>query len=456
MPQYTLQFNNQHYRFRNKNIFQFLRLIKDKHPHPTQLQDIEKALPKLSGKQLARYVELLEERELPLLHYHTKTRGPYRLCVPYEALLLPAEDSTNSAHTPPAQAQAQLNSAPTPSIAHYFHPAWKEWVDYLTQAHLCLHSTHFSYEEGSNFGFLEQARSAARHLPKWTRYVVDVCHAHHLERASEYRKASYYLRKIESAALHQQVPPIVVARARLCRAKILYDQGRYADSENILNQVQLLNTHFPPLWRNVQGLLTGQQLNQSPSSSPQLASLLDKTLASFLDGMTDIFMQNGDYSVLDALSFNYANNLYRAIKKELIASSHIKTVLEWFLLNIFICREIGIGDHSIYTHLLMVDIIDEFELDKSMLPKQLLQHLGNAAARRQYLQKYLKVARKSGNRVEIAECLLRLAQRENEDRQAKTYFAEAMELGLGLDNKTLLKDIRAAIASRKRTNKLSK
>ena len=206
----------------------------------------------------------------------------------------------------------------------------------------------------------------------------------------------------------------------------------------------------------MQGLLTGQQLNQSPSSCPQLASLLDKTLTGFLDGMTDIFMQNGDYSVLDAVSFNYANNLYRAIKKELVAPSHIKTVLEWFLLNIFICREFGIGDHSIYTRLLIVDIIDEFKLDKSMLPKQLLQHLGNAAARRQYLQKYLKVARKSGNRLEIAECLLRLAQRENEDRQAKTYFAEAMELGLGLNNKTLLKDIRAAIASRKRTNKLSK
>lgn len=455
MPQHTLHFQGQAHRFRSKDLLHFLRLIHCKHPQATKLQDIKQSFPSISGKQLARYIETLEERGLTLLNYQTKTRGPYQLRVAHQALQLPPSETSVST-------EIQHTEKRVPSflqqlrIDDFLNPAWIEWIDNLMQANLCLQSAKFSYEDGGNFKFLQQADIAAQTLPTWAQLVVDACHAHHLERASRYRDASKYLKRIDKAALHQHIPAIILARARLCRAKILYDQGRYQDSQEVLNGVQILSTHFPPLWRNMQGLLSGQRLNQASAICAQTHHDLEQTLFSFLEGMTDIFMHNGDYSLLDALSFNYANNLYRAIKKSIVGTEHMKTVLHWFLLNILICREVGIGDHSIYTHLLIVDMIDEFKLSKSSLPDQLAHLLDTPARRRLYLQRYLNIARKSGNRLEIAECLMRLGQRAEQAEQAQSYFEEAMELALSLANPTLLKEIRGAIFARKQNLQKSK
>lgn len=452
MPQHTLHFQGQAHRFRSKDLLHFLRLIHCNHPQVTKLQDIKQSFPSISGKQLARYIETLEERGLALLNYQTKTRGPYQLKVAHQTLQLPHLETiagAESAHTK----SLETSFLKALNLNDFLNPAWIEWINNLLQSNLCLQSAKFSYEDDGNFRFLQQAENAALKLPSWAKLVVDVCHAHHLERASRYRDASKYLKRIEKAALHQHIPPIILARARLCRAKILYDQGRYQDSQAALNDVQILSTHFPPLWRNMQGLLNGQRLNQSTTNSAQTSHDLDHALLSFLEGMTDIFMHNGDYSILDALSFNYANNLYRAIKKSLVGTEHMKTVLHWFLLNILICREVGIGDHSIYTHLLIVDMIDEFKLSKSKLPEPLMNLLDTPARRRQYLQRYLNIARKSGNRLEIAECLMRMGQRAEQAEQAQTYFDEAMELALSLANPTLLKEIREAILARKQNTK---
>lgn len=454
MPQHTLHFQGKAHRFRSKDLLHFLRLIHCNHPQATKLQDIKQSFPSISGKQLARYIETLEERGLALLNYQTKTRGPYQLKVAHQTLQLPPIEATAPVESPKTETSVP-SFLEKLTIDDFLNPAWIEWISNLMQANLCLQSAQFSYEEGGNFRFLQQAETAALTLPSWARLVVDVCHAHHLERASRYRDASTYLKRIEKAALHQHIPPIILARARLCRTKILYDQGRYHDSQKELNGVQILSTHFPPLWRNMQGLLNGQRLNQASTISTQTRQDLDQALLSFLEGMTDIFMHNGDYSILDALSFNYANNLYRAIKKSLISTEHMKTVLHWFLLNILICREVGIGDHSIYTHLLIVDMIDEFNLSKSSLPDQLAHLLDTPARRRQYLQRYLNIARKSGNRLEIAECLMRLGQRTEHHDQAQAHFEEAMELALSLANPTLLKEIRGAILARKHSTKQS-
>lgn len=444
MPQQTLHFQGQAHRFRSKDLIHFLRLIHDKHPQVTKLQDIKQSFPTISGKQLARYVETLENRGLTLLDYQTKTRGPYQLKVAHRSLQFP----TMSPLVPVQTESLALTYLEKLDINDFLNPSWVKWIDNLMQANLCLHNAKFSYELGGNFEFLKQAENATTTLPSWAKLIVDFYHAHHLERTSRYRDASNYLKRIEKAALHGHIPPIILARARLCRAKILYDQGRYQDSQEMLNNVQLTSNYAPPLWRNMQGLLRGQRLNQAGTDSPQMNQDLGQALMSFLEGIIDIFMHNGDYSVLDALSFNYANNLYRAIKKSMIGTEHMKTVLHWFVLNILICREVGIGDHSIYTHLLIVDMIEEFKLNKSDLPDSLVHLVDTPANRLQYLRRFLDIARKSGNRLEIAECLMRIGRATEQTKQAQPYFDEAMNLALSVANPTLLKEIRAVIAEK--------
>lgn len=150
-------------------------------------------------------------------------------------------------------------------------------------------------------------------------------------------------------------------------------------------------------------------------------------------------MLQGDCELLDALSFNFGNNILRGIREGAIPPNQAEVALKWFALNLFICREIGIGDHSIYTSLLIVDVIEEFGISTANLPVHLVDKmLSTVAGRVKFLNEKLITAKKHRNRLEISECLLRIGKITPSASLAADCFQEAKEIAGELYNNDLL------------------
>jgi hypothetical protein len=434
------------YTFRSQGLLTFLRFLVERHPAPVCYADLQLRFPSLTPRQIARYIDAIEAHEglHGVVTYRTKTRGPFYLNVASAALefehtgvQIPAPVATSS-----VQPQADLGR-----LAQCLLPAWVDWVHGLLLATLSLSRLHNS-DQVDAYDFLDAAAIAAEQLPPWAGLIVMTCRAHHLERESRYREAHYILRKIASAASDGYVKPSVLSRAHLCRAKIQYDQGRYQESEKTLQSIANHNYSAPPAWLNVHALNLGQKFNLSKATRAEQEALLLETLSTFLEAIGDIFMLYGDSKSLDALSFNFGNNLLRAIRKKLLPESHVQTVLDWFALNLLICKQMATGNDSVYTHLLVVDVLEEFPIEVEQLPVELREIAQSRVKRENYLKKNLTLARVSGNRPEVAECLLRIGKITLNADFAHHCFKEASEIASELAHKNLTREILTAIRLR--------
>ncbi|WP_395007893.1 hypothetical protein [Undibacterium sp.] len=431
------------YTFRSQGLLAFLRFLVGKHPNPVCYADLQLRFTGLTPRQIARYIDAIEAHDglLGVVTYRTKTRGPFHLNAESTALQFKKPAIQTPMTVASSRVQHQVESA---TLSQCLSPAWVDWVRGLLLATLGLNRLHNS-DQVDAFGFLDMATIAAEQLPPWAGFIVMNCRAHHLERESRYREAHYILRKITSAASDGFVKPSILSRAHLCRAKIQYDQGRYQDSEKTLMSLANDSYSAPPAWLNVHALNLGQKFNQSKAAPPEQEAHLSEILSTFLEAIGDTFMLYGDSRTLDALSFNFGNNLLRAIRKKLLPDSHVQTVLDWFVLNLLICNRMAIGNDSIYTHLLIVDVLEEFSVNVERLPIELRDLAQSRAKRENYLKKNLSLARISGNRPEIAECLLRIGKITLNTEFAHSCFKEACEIASELAHKNLTQRILIAI-----------
>jgi hypothetical protein len=141
-----------------------------------------------------------------------------------------------------------------------------------------------------------------------------------------------------------------------------------------------------------------------------------------------VFLSHGDNSLLDGLCYNFANNLLRGIKRGIIPHRCADTVLQWLAANILVFRKLGIGDDSIFTSLLLIDVALDHGYSVRQWPYLLRCEMEVSGGLKGLLARALAQARQTGNKPEIAQCLrhqVRLAASPAEARQA---FIEAVAL----------------------------
>jgi hypothetical protein len=442
-----IQYKTMQCQTNSTGLIQFLNLLMKAYPAALDFNEIKTSIPRIDPRQTARYVDKLEGSRIFIIGYRTKTCGPFQLRVAPNEIQLPKllrlhdEDEFSCLPKPKKLDSDNLDTL--------LSPHWIPWVENLTQANLCLNNSYLGVN-CDPFSFLEFADSAAKKLPLWPKLVVSVCRAHILERKSLYSKAHSALKCLKSAKNHGQIPDNILVRGRLCEAKILYDQGCYQKSEEILNQLPDSFNYTPPLFLNIQALNLGQKFLRSNADHSQQRILLSETLSALMLAFSDVFLMHGDSSLLDALSFNIGNNLLRGIRKGVVPSSYVTSVLQWFSLSIFISRELGTGSHSVLTQLLIIDVMEEFGPQSGSLPAQLDKLSNSKLEREQYLETQLKTAEQSGHRGELAECLLRLGKITQDEKLSMEYFRKAKDEALKLKHKTLVEEIKLAEVRRKK------
>jgi hypothetical protein len=416
-----LHYQQRTYAFRSQGLFVFLRLLQNAYPGWVDKAAIEGRMPGVDPRQLARFVDLLEAAKLPLLRYETKTRGRFRLAVPPDSLELLGDQPADEASAP-ADAPASGKSAP---LAVYQNDAWVLWMVALLHSALAVHSGHLCGEDGA-LDHLDTAEAATTTLPPWTRSVVYLRRAFTFARASRYRDAARSLRRVDTAVRHGDAHPACQTGARLVRAKIRYDQARYDAAELILNQSQAEVGQHCPHWLNMNALLRGRKsLAADDSGAP---TLLAGALAALAEAFGYVFLWQGDSSLLDALCYNFANNLLRGIKRGLLPDACAGAVMQWLAANMLVCRKLGVGEDSILVNLLLIDVAMENGNSFGNWPQ--LQRYGAdfCGDLATLLDKTLAQARLTGNALEIAQCLRRQVLLSDSAEAAGDAYLEAATL----------------------------
>lgn len=408
-------------RFRSPGVVRFVDLLRQASPNWVDLADIRKIFPGIAPRQLARFVAALDQAGLPLIHYETKTRGRYRLAVPADSLSVVPRLTDQPAAGP----QPGVASPREASLATYLAKEWVDWSLALVRANQAVNDGHLA-GPGGGLDSLAEAAAAASRLPAWTGSVVAVRRAHVLERLSRYRDAAASLRQADTALRHGDAHPGVGKRMQLVRAKIRYDQGRYDAAESCLAAARGRPEADGPNWLNMRALLSGRKLlTAGPDEAPQL---LASTLADLGEALGHVFLGNGDSSLLDALCFNFGNNLLRGIQRGLLPSSSADVAMQWLAANQLVCRKLGIGEDSILINLLLIDVGLDYGYSIDHWPPLLKGELNNAGDLGKLLADTLAQARQTGNRLEIVECLHRQILLAANDDTADQAYQEAAEL----------------------------
>ncbi|MFZ4535302.1 hypothetical protein [Propionivibrio sp.] len=432
-----LVFGERDYTFRSGGLFAFLLVLKDAYPGWVDMAGIESRMPGVDPRQLARFVDMLEEAGLPLVRYETKTRGGFKLAVDPESI---AFFGNYDPPPPPPPGTTPLAPVLFKSIAAlpltaYQVDAWVVWVVALLHSTLELHSGHL-YCKGGALGHLDVAEAACKSLPAWTASVVYVRRAFVLERQSNYQEAALWLRRVDTAIRQGYAHPAAKARANLVRSKIRYDQARYPEAERFLCSASEPGGMRDPYWLSMNALVAGRKfLSSADSEAPML---LSQTLSFLAEALGYVFLGHGDTSLLDGLCHNFGKNLLRGIKRGLIPEACADTVMQWLATNMLVCNKLGIGDDSVLSNLLLIDVGLEHGYSPTQWPQQLRKQLGFACDLGGLLEKALAQARQTGNRLEIAKCLqckLRLITSPDEAR--RTYF-EAVESYRDLGRKDMV------------------
>lgn len=418
-----LLYGGRAYPFRSRGLFVFLRILRDAYPGWADLADIEARLPGLDPRQLARFIDLLEGAGLPLVRYETKTRGRFQLATTPESIAFSGEQE-------PLPGAAFVTPAPfapiaaTP-LAAYQDEAWVAWVVALIHSTLALHGGHLSGDDGA-LTHLDRAEAAGATLPSWTASVVHVRRAFVLERESRYREATFWLRRVDTAVRQGRAHPAAKSRAQLVRAKMRYDQARYAEAERFLGMSSEPATFHEPHWLNMSALVSGRKfLTADAANAPKL---LDQTLSALVEALGHIFLWHGDSGLLDGLCYNVGNNLLRGIKRGLIPAACADTVMQWLAANMLVCSKLGIGDDSVLANILLIDVGLEHGYSIQQWPQLLRSGLGISGDLGDLLVKTLAQARQTGNQLEIAQCLRRQIRLAASPGAARRAYFEAVEL----------------------------
>jgi len=431
-----LLYRDHAYAFRSPGLFLFLRILKDASPGWVELAAIKARLPGIHPRQLARFIDLLNAAELPLVSYETKTRGRFKLAVEPEAIAFSGDQALS--HQAVAVVPDVFAPVAATQLAVYQDVAWVTWVVALMHSTLALHDGHLSCKDGA-LCHLDAAEAATATLPSWTASVVHVLRAFALERESRYREASFWLRRVDTAVRQGYAHPAAKARAQLVRAKMRYDQGRYADAERFLGVPPAPGVSHCPQWLNMYALVAGRKF--LAANEAEAPALLGQTLSALAEALGGVFLRYGDTSMLDGLCYNFANNLLRGIKRGLVPDDCADTVMQWLAANMLVCRKLGIGEDSVLAMLMLIDVSLDYGHSVKHWPHLLSRELHISGNLGRLLDKTLAQAQKTGNQLEIAQCLrrqVRLAASQDEARQA--YF-EAVELFDAQDRKDLIKKL---------------
>lgn len=427
-----LLYQDHSHHFRSPGLSRFLRVLQTAHPDWIDLAEIRVNLPKAGPRQLARYVDLLESTGLRLVDYETKTRGPYRLAVAPDAISF--DEPVGSApggdgNTPPPSQEQPIQAI----LDDYIDDNWVAWVIALFYATLALHEGTL-VEENGVLSYLDAAEAAASGLSPWAASVVHVRRAQVLTRQSRYREAAHWLRRVETAARDGTAHPGAASLAQVTRAKIHYDQGRYVEAEHLLaHPVRGEGGIHHPHRLNMLALLNGQKfLRASPGDAP---IFLSRAFFQLAQATGYVFLSQGDASLLDALCFNFGNNLLRGINCGVLPVSCADSAMQWLAANQLVCRKLGVGEDSVLADVLLIDIGLQFGYSVQRWPKLLTQGLRVAGDLEQLLARSLKQARKTGNRLEIAQVLRRRIHLASSYEQALSAYFEAFSLFSDLGRK---------------------
>lgn len=431
-----LLYHEHAYTFRSPGLFLFLRMLKDAAPNWVELAAIEAHLPGIHPRQLARFVELLESAGLPLVGYETKTRGRFRLAVEPDALAFSGEQ-VSPPETIPGASASFTPPIDTP-LAVYQDATWVTWVVALIHSNLALHEGELSGHDGA-LAHLDTAEGATLALPCWTVSVVQVRRAALLAREARYREALSCLRRVDTAVRQGHAHPAAKAQAQLIRAKMCYDQARYAEAERLLGLASGSALCHHPHSLNMQALLTGRKFTTAADS--EAPALLVQTLATLAEAMGYVFLGHGDFSLLDGLCYNFANNLLRGIKRGVVAAEAADTVMQWLAANMLVCRKMGVGEDSVLANLLLIDVGLDHGCSVKEWPHLLRCEVKASGDLGGLLTKALAQARQAGNRLEIAQCLRRQVRLTTSPDVAKRAYFEAVELFVMQGRKDLLEEV---------------
>jgi hypothetical protein len=372
---------------------------------------------------LARFVDLLEAAELKLVGYETKTRGRFRLAVKPESITF------SGVHELPPETTPVVPVRFTPvvavPVAAYQNEAWVAWAVALFHSTLALYDGQLSGADGA-LAHLDTAEAASSSLPIWTVSVVQVRRAFVLLRESRYREATFWLRRVDTAVRQGRAHPAAKSGAQLVRAKMRYDQARYAEAEQLLGMPSdsVITRH--PYWLNMNALIAGRKfITAKESDAP---ALLVQTLSALAEALGYVFLSHGDSSLLDGLCYNFGNNLLRGIKRGVIPDTCADTVMQWLAANILVCRKLGIGEDSIFASLLLVDVSLDHGYSVKQWPHLLRCEMSVYGNIEGVLSKALAQARLTGNILEIVQCLRRQVRMSTSPTAARRPYLEAVEL----------------------------
>lgn len=420
--QMKLQYSKRTYAFRSPGLFAFLGILKDAYPGWVDLAGIEARLPHIHPRQLARFVDLLEAAGLQLVRYETKTRGRFQLAVKPESIVFTGDQ-------PPPSKTAHATQVPCASIAIgalsiYQNSAWVAWVIALMESSLAMHDGNPSGMD-SALEYLNAAKAASASLPLWTTSVVHVRRASLLAKGSRYREATFWLRRVDTAVRDGLAHPAVKTKAQLVRAKMRYDQARYAEAEQLLGAFPSIGMFNYPSWLNMKALVSGRKfLAAKEADAPDF---LLQTLSALAEALGYVFLSHGDSNLLDGLCYNFANNLQRGIKRGVIPEDCADTVMQWLAANLLVCRKLGIGEDSIFASLLLVDVALDQRHSIKQWPHLLSCEISVSGDIKGVLAKALTQARQMGNKIEIAQCLRREIQMVKSPDAARAAYLEAVE-----------------------------
>jgi len=240
-----ITFRHRSHRSNSSGLLVFLQLLKEKHPNWVDFPTIEKTLPGISPRQMARFIDVLEQANFPLVSYETKTRGRYRLAVLPDELGLNCGMRFNSNHETPGLNNLKTDNLGSASLNVYINDAWLKWTIGLVYARESLRDSNIFDDDGAIF-YLDKAEEAATgNLPEWATSVVYVRQAHALMNASNYREALLCLRRVFTLARHKKAHPGAKHMAQLIYAKIHHDLGRSLDSGHLFDPI---HTSLPLNW----------------------------------------------------------------------------------------------------------------------------------------------------------------------------------------------------------------
>lgn len=309
----------------------------------------------------------------------------------------------------------------------------------MTQAIVAMQSGNVSGKSGA-LGHLDVAERISGSLPSWTRSVIDVRRAFLLIRESRYREATLCLRRVDTAAHMGLAHPAALNRSQLVRAKLRYDQGRYAEAERYLATPSGEDPFHCPHRLNMQALITGRKFLEG--DTPDASALLAETLSLLTESLGFVFLWHGDTSLLDGLCYNIGNNLLRGIQRGVVPVSCADMVTQWLGANMLVCRKLGVGEDSVLANLLLIDVGLNYGYAPGQWPDSLRSGLTNFSDLECLLSSTLAQARQFGNPFEVAQCLRRQVRMKKSADDAQDAYLEGLELFRAIGRKDVVNKMR--------------